>query len=265
MSSRKRNLDKDYIIDSDEDEIENELEKEDIYEESSNDDSDTEEETVDAKRIRLAREYLDKIKSAEDEDEQTSTSYESSSDEEDEIGKKLAKDRLVQQGSYDMKIAEKITCSEDFNTLQYWSKNAHDLSTTCVDLHASGSHAYSASKDHSVVMWDVERACVNGILLPSWKKKQKLGSVDNGVNGESDKPRNKGEVLAVVSSDDGRYVATGGRDALVKIFDVRLIDRSCNEKALVHTFKGHKEAITSLAFRNQTLQLFSGSDDRTVR
>ena len=99
----------------------------------------------------------------------------------------------------------------------------------------------------------------NGILLPWQKKKQKWNNRENG------KPRNKREVLAVVSSDYGRCIAIGRKDARVKIFDATLIDRSCNEKVLVHAFEDYKEVITSLALRNQTPQLFLGSDDGTVR
>lgn len=290
MSSRKRNANRDYMIESDDEEFnDNESNNDDDDDNDNvknkkNDDSDsgsdTEDETVDAKRIRLAREYLDKIKKGDDEDndkdnnDDTSTSYESTSDEDDDdsdtdhVGKRLAKDRLVKEGTYNLKIADKIQSEldiENVNKISYWSKNAHDLSPTCINLNTSGSYAYSGSKDHSVIMWDVERQCVNGVVLPQWKKNKKRWDVNNNDSDEESVPRNNGEVLAVASSDDGRYLATGGRDSLVKIFDIRLVDKSCNDKALVHTFKGHKKAITCLSFRANTLQLFSGSNDRTIR
>lgn len=80
--------------------------------------------------------------------------------------------------------------------------------------------------------------------------------------------KKSGEVLALVNSDDGRYLAVGGRDVLVRIFDVRLMGKKSQEKvsfSLITSFKGHKCAVTSLAFRTRSLQLFSASEDRCIR
>lgn len=55
----------------------------------------------------------------------------------------------------------------------------------------------------------------------------------------------------------------GKRDGLVRIYDIR--SKSSKANSLVKTFEGHKSAVTSLAFRTQSLQLFSGSDDRCIR
>lgn len=75
--------------------------------------------------------------------------------------------------------------------------------------------------------------------------------------------RTMGEVLSVACSDDGRYAAVGRRDATVCIYDIRAANRAST--SLVKTFVGHKGPITSLCFRTQSLQLFSGSDDRCIR
>ncbi len=101
--------------------------------------------------------------------------------------------------------------------------------------------------------------------MPKWKYPK-----DKDCKHHSHSPSSRaGEVLALAASDDGRYLAVGGRDALVKIFDVRLSPSNGNSSigrcTAAATFRGHKGPITCLAFRSQSLQLFSGSEDRCIR
>jgi len=117
-----------------------------------------------------------------------------------------------------------------------------------VALHQSGSTAYSGSKDSSVFSWDIEKECQKEKLVSRWK------------NTGSSSSRDRGGVLAMSASDCGRYLAVGGKDALVKIFDVR-----SGNSGIVQEFKGHKGSVTSLSFRSHSLDLFSGSEDRCIR
>lgn len=234
---------------------------------------DEEEETVDAKRVRLAREYLDKIEADE-----SSSSSESEEDEEelsarDRIGRKLQKDRLKRQGTYERAVAK--TVANDVALMQKEMRTAapttaeeeakawvasgnvkylrgHDLTPTCVALQANGERALSGSKDNSVILWDVESSKRITNVCNQWN------TTDLG------EPRGNGEVLAIACSDDGRYAAVGRRDATVNIFDIRLSGKKQSTN-LVTSFKGHKRAVTSLSFRTQSLQLFSGSEDRCIR
>jgi len=143
----------------------------------------------------------------------------------------------------------------------------HDLTCTSVALDNSngGKTAYSASKDNSILMWDVERQIKIHSIVPRWDRT------------DSQFTRNSGEVLAMDASDDGRYLAVGGRDAAVRIYDVRQQQHprssvatntqttTIQMKGLIHTFEGHKGPITALTFRTQSSQLFSGSSDRCIR
>ena len=63
-----------------------------------------EEETVDAKRVRLARAYLEKIEA----DESSSSSEEEELSTRDRIGRKLQKDRLKRQGTYERAVAQTV-------------------------------------------------------------------------------------------------------------------------------------------------------------
>lgn len=66
------------------------------------------------------------------------------------------------------------------------------------------------------------------------------------------------QVLTLAVSGDGRYLASGGRDRLINVWD-------CRTDNVVETFRGHQDTVSSLAFRANSLALFSGSHDRCVK
>mmetsp|Transcript_17567 Transcript_17567/g.33314 ORF Transcript_17567/g.33314 Transcript_17567/m.33314 type:complete len:547 (-) Transcript_17567:3108-4748(-) len=271
------------------------IESEDDFEDeesSKQESSENEKETADAKKIRMAREYLNKMEQI---DEDSSDVPSSSDDEDDDasmnhddlISKRLERHRLKQQGMYERIVASKvqqsvegrwttidpdISNSDDAKSQSAaWADRGHikllrghDLTTTCVALHSpSGSVGYSGSKDNSILMWDIEHEKRISTIIPRWNPNT------------CDYTRNSGEVLAMAASDDGRYLAVGGRDSTVKIFDVRQKQATARAtvgisdgkeiRGIVTTFEGHKGPVTALAFRSQSLQLFSGSNDRCIR
>lgn len=65
-------------------------------------------------------------------------------------------------------------------------------------------------------------------------------------------------ILAVAVSSSGKFVATGGADK-------RLIIWSAEDLTPLRIFSQHRDAITSLAFRRGTNNLYSGSKDRTIK
>ncbi|CAE7805879.1 Rrp9 [Symbiodinium microadriaticum] len=67
-----------------------------------------------------------------------------------------------------------------------------------------------------------------------------------------------GEVLCVAVSSDGKYIAAGGRDKLVRVFDKRTLTE-------VKALSGHRDAVTCLAFRRDSSSLYSGSLDRCIK
>ena len=62
----------------------------------------------------------------------------------------------------------------------------------------------------------------------------------------------------MAASSDGRFVATGGADR-------RLIVWSATDLTSLRVFTQHRDAVTSLAFRRGTNQLYSSSKDRTIK
>jgi len=258
-------------------------------------------ESVESKKIRLAREYLSKVEAQSDSD--SSSDDDVSGDEAsgpDRLSQKLARQRLKSLGHLERVVAEQVkrhvetlslkvakqkceaTTLEEIGTpeeqakawhnfrqeddnqqtlISFWK--GHDMTVTCVDLDSThGTTAYSGSKDNSVLCWDVERESCKATIIPQWRK---LHFKEHHIG--------FGEVLALAASDDGRYLATGGRDSLVRIFDLRIagksdgsrVDTNTEQGAPVATFRGHKGAVTALTFRSQSLQLFSGGEDGIIR
>lgn len=278
--------DDEHIDSSDEDEEEHDkkhskkqkLQDRDNYE---SEEEEEEEEALDAKRIRLARQYLDQLEDGESDesssDDQDSDAEDDNNVDHDRIGMKLQRERLKREGAWEQAVADKVASSiqsmqqslpsssegtTGTSKMDEASKEwldagyvklfrGHDLTPTCVALQSDGKTAISGSKDHSVLLWDIENEKRSFTLCPHWKQR---------TDGESVIERTKGEVLSVACSDDGKYAAVGRRDSTVSIFDIR-----AGKNNLVKTFTGHKGAVTCLAFRTQSLQLFSGSDDRCIR
>lgn len=289
---RKGDDDDDQIIDSDQEEDAFEDDRRLQQQQGDSEDDIEEEETLDAKKIRLAREYLRKLEADDDDDDEDSDGSSSSDEDDDDdhsetehdrIGLKLQRERLKREGTYERMVADKVqvnlerihqslsrqkaaATTSPSQQAKQWIDNGHirlfrghDLTPTCVGLQSNGERAISGSKDHSVIVWDVQKERRAFTLCPEWKKES-----DEEHEATS---RTMGEVLSVACSDDGRYAAVGRRDATVCIYDVRVNNqhKSSSSESLVKTFSGHKGPVTSLCFRTQSLQLFSGSSDRCIR
>jgi ribosomal RNA-processing protein 9 len=258
-----------------------ESEEDDFAIEEASEDEE-EEETVEAKKLRMAREYLSKVQEEKSDDD--SDEEEGSDDEEmDKIGKRIARDRLRKSGLLQTHLAHSILSGVEFmrgNVVNTIGKDAstvspenyakawmdatyityhrgHDLTPTCVTLSHEGTMAFSGSKDGSIIKWDVDAGKKMSYVLPIVKN----GDVYS--EGSTLSHRNEREILAVANSYDDRYLAVGGRDNCVRIFDVRTLGKSGTKP--ISKMEGHKRAVTSLTFRNRTLDLYSGSEDRCIR
>lgn len=257
--------DDEHIHSSDDDEHTPSFQEEDLS---------SEEENLDVKKVRLAREYLDRIDAVDDDGGDNNDSDGDSGDDNDDdkdddaVSRRLQLERLKRQGALERDYADTLQESVAAVTTQIqqqgpadaaaaaWIEHGyvhllpgHDLTPTSVSLTGNATTAVSGSKDHSVLVWDVETQTKVATLCEHWKK-----SKDGGRH------RTAGQTLAVACSDDGRYAAVGKRDAIVSIYDIR-----AGKYGLIKTFAGHKGAVTSLAFRTQSHQLFSGSEDRCIR
>ena len=249
-----------------------------LTKDSSEDEED--EETADAKRVRMARDYLQRLEAApgESSSEEGDDNDEEPMNMRDRVTMRLQRERLKREGNLERNIADYVArdvtwmYQENLKTSEVapnstlslaqeakrWIDSGrvqlfrgHELTPTSVALQESGERAISGAKDHSVILWDMEHQKKLAYIVNPWKKGEQRGD---------------GEALCVATSDDGRYAAVGRRDATVNIFDVRVSSSTgASKNSLITSFHGHKGPVTCLAFRTQSNQLFSGSEDRCIR
>ncbi|ESW19487.1 hypothetical protein PHAVU_006G129100 [Phaseolus vulgaris] len=221
---------------------------------------DQEEETGAEARKRIAQDYLQMVrKIAQKEKEQKdSEEEEEGGDEEDEEGardslvaQKLIKEQNEESGRVRRSIASRVKVSSD-EGFKVLVKHRH--SVTAVALSEDDSKGFSASKDGIVMQWDVNSGQFERYKWPSDSVLKSHGLKDP----QGSAAKQSKHVLALAASSDGRYLATGGLDRHIHIWDTRTREH-------VQAFPGHRGPVSSLAFRQGTSELFSGSFDRTVK
>jgi len=201
-------------------------------------------ETAEAKRIRIAREYLETMRKLQKDSD--SEEEEEGSDNGLQLTNALKRTRLEAMGKLFRNVAESAAQLNDGEyTIQCMS--GHSGPVTCVVLSSCGTYCFSGSKDNSLIKWNIQTG-EKVKLLPAWNRKT-----------HPQQQSSEGEVLAVALSSDDRFLVSGGRDKLLHVFD------SQNDYQQVHEFKGHKDAVTSLSFQRGSYSLFSGSLDRCVK
>lgn len=198
-------------------------------------------ETADEARLRMAKEMIAKLEEAGGDEDEASASGED--EDEDRVSRKLREQVEREQGTLQRNAADSILKLDMTAESRTRLLRGHRLSVTCTDVSGDERTVYSGSKDCTIIKWDVE----TGKKLHTFRDSRKA---PNG-KGHAD------EVLALSSSSDGRYLASGGRDGLVYLWDAR-------SDSLIKTFKSHRDSVSGLAFRHHTLDLFSSSFDRTV-
>ncbi|KAI3497656.1 hypothetical protein L1887_33110 [Cichorium endivia] len=218
-----------------------------------------EEETATEKRKRVATAYVAKMREAARRIEEEGDEF-----EDDERGGKEAGDRdslvarmlqaqqLEDSGRVRKLIASRVQKPRPTDGFQVLVK--HRQSVTSVVLSEDDSKGFSASKDGYIVHWDVESGKTESYAWPSEEVLKSHGAKD--PQGRA-KKRSK-HVLALAVSSDGRYLASGGFDRHVHLWDTRTREH-------IQAFPGHKGPVSCLTFRQGTSELFSGSYDRTIK
>jgi ribosomal RNA-processing protein 9 len=206
-------------------------------------------ETAEEKRLRLAKQYLDRIQQFHEDDEQG-------------MEDALKQDALESMGHFRRLVADKIVVPEAPIVSEYnWKEGSgtmyrgHKLPVTAIALTSNDATVYSVSKDGSIMELDVESGARQ-------KFSAENTSVSHGHGGApwmtpTARQGSKTSLLAAAVSSDGMYLAVGGGDKKVHIWDTR-------SRTLLKSFPGHKDAISALSFRHGTHQLFSASLDRAV-
>ncbi|KAG8999140.1 pre-rRNA processing protein [Tulasnella sp. JGI-2019a] len=235
-----------------------------------------EDETPAQKRLRLAKLYLDSVKkgvsarrawkgqggdngSGGDEDDgdeaDEPAGWDAADVDREIIEARLQRDVLENSGRTHIHIAESL--QHNISNAPYLClKSGHRLPLTASTLSEDGLMLFSSSKDGSIIKWDT----FTGKRLVTFPKMRAPAAGSSGKGkGRADKVEgHTGEVLAIAVSSDGRWLASGGKDRRVVVWDAK-------EMKWIKSFTGHKDGVTSLVFRKNTHQLFTASFDRTIK
>ncbi|KAG2502173.1 hypothetical protein HYH03_000660 [Edaphochlamys debaryana] len=237
-------------------------------------------ETADQLRMRLAREYLSRLEDEDVADDRRgvtggSDEEEGEGDEEDDEGvrtldaaaraqrlaERLQQDVAQAQGRVQRRLAGRVhvLAPDDQGYAAPACARAHRLAATAVALTADDSTAFTVSKDGAICRWDVETMKRTQLYRPG-DGPSTSGQQATGADWVARKARtaSRAALSAVAVSSDGRFVAVGGGDWKVHVFDGV-------SGSYVQGFPGHKDVVTGLAFRDGTHTLFSASADRTVK
>ncbi|ORX38718.1 WD40-repeat-containing domain protein [Kockovaella imperatae] len=114
-----------------------------------------------------------------------------------------------------------------------------------LDFSRDGRFLVSGSGDKSARVWDIEKGqCVVDLRIEDFIHNEH-GPIDAGIT-------------SVALSPDGKLVAAGSLDTMVRVWNVQTGQQ-------VERLKGHKDSVYSVAFSPDGKTLVSGSLDRTLR
>lgn len=212
----------------------------------------------------LAKQYLAQVEAAmdaeggseEDSEEEEAAAGATAMGPADALAARLERERLRAAGTLRRQIAGGLVGLELAPGAMRVMKG-HRLALTCVALSADERWAFSGGKDDAVFQYDVEAGRRVAALSPLW-------------NGKQGHQAHEKEVLALTVSSDGRFLAAGGRDKEIRIWDLRAGGSGSSggggsSHKPVKTFAGHRDAVAALAFRADSHALYSGSWDRTLK
>lgn len=200
------------------------------------DESKSDEETAVEKRLRLAKNYISQL-----EEEENQKEVDKDIDK-DAIAHRLEEEALEEAGRLEKFIANTVVPDQSGIKIL----RGHRLPITCVAISMDSKFIFSGSKDGSIIKW-------NAITC------DKVGR----INGKSKSQKTKckghvGHVLCLAVSSDFMFLASAGHDKVIHIWNA-------DSLTWLHTFKGHRDIISGLAFQQKQHQLFSASNDRAVK
>ncbi len=231
--------------------------------EGASDDSENEAETAAEKRLRLAQRYLEKTqKEVEEYDEYA---FDAEEVDRDLLAERLQEDVAESKGKVYRQLAAKLDFSNADHTQFRWN------SGTVTSVAVCAPYAYTTTKDGQLSKWKIQdlpkyqwpqttRKKPKKPPAPPKRKPERVCTTKSDHTKTKDKnfQGHTGSLLTVKASQDGKYVVTGGTDR-------RMVVHNAEDLKPIRAFSHHRDAVTGLAFRRGTNQIYSCSKDRTVK
>lgn len=220
-----------------------------------------EEETAAERRLRLAERYLENIREEVDE-----VGFDAEEIDRDLIAERLKEDVAESKGRMYRTLAEELDFRAATHSVFKSNSESYTSVATCAPF------AYTVSKDLCLIKWRIQ-----DLPKDQWVSKKKKPRREKPpprrkpvqvafVRGDKREAKNNGyqghvdSILTVAASQDGKFVATGGKDRRIVVWDAHTL-----KPLTVFGQSQHRDAVTGLAFRRGTNQLFSSSKDRTIK
>lgn len=227
----------------------------DNFEGSESEDEEFANEDPAAKRIRLAEQYLANTQKEVLDEAGFDAAEVDRENLRHRMGERLKEDTAETKG----KLYRWIAQDYDWSKAERAQFRHHQQTVTGVAV--SGEFAYTVGKDAVLVKWRLpgERPPAHGWQKRSRKPEKVLVSRKFGKNTNSkNADQHTKAILCVAASQDGKFVATGGADKKLIVWDAATLKP-------LKVFFQHRDTVESLAFRRGTNQLFTASKDRTVK
>lgn len=238
-------------LDDDDDDDVGGRQSDDLEDESS--ESEFEGEDAAGRRTRLAERYLENTRQqiisegfdAKDIDAELLA---------ERMGERLKEDTAEGKG----KIYRWIADDYDYQNALHSQFRAD--SQTLTGVATCAPYIYTVSKDMTLIKWEMpQQITASSKHTQPTKPKKLIYTRGNGKRADDiDFKHHTDAILCVAASTDGKFVATGGRDRKLIVWDAATLTP-------LKFFHHHRDAVTSLCFRRTTNQLYSASRDRTIK
>lgn len=230
---------------------------------ASDDDSDREGETAAERRLRLAERYLERTrKEVELQDEYA---FDAEEIDRDYLAERLQEDAAESKGVVYRRLATELDFAKADPIQFRWN------SGTVTSVSVCAPYAYTTTKDGYLTKWKLQDLPKDQWPQTTRKKPKKPPAPPKrrpericfakSQPGKSKDRTFQGHTAAPVTvraSQDGKYVVTGGLDR-------KMVVHNASDLKPIRAFTQHRDAVTGLAFRRGTNQIFSCSKDRTVK
>uniref|UniRef100_A0A182FJ76 Uncharacterized protein n=1 Tax=Anopheles albimanus TaxID=7167 RepID=A0A182FJ76_ANOAL len=191
-------------------------------------------ETAQDKRVRLAKEYLRQLRAEEEKRLGDDDAADEHLDLESRVGRTLKEQYLNEAGKIHRPLADKCSGYRASDIFALHCRQQR-LSPTCLCVAPNDEALYVGCKSGFVTRWDL-----------ATRKRTATFTAKHKI------------IRSIAVSHDARYLAVADGTADIKVLDGATL-------AEVNCLRGHSATVTGVVFRQHTYQLFSASDDRTVK